>query len=271
VPSNFRKPYSAGPDIVALPSHLPIAGAGLLPVNAFLIKAAEPILIDPGMAIDRGHVEEAVFSQVDPADLRWVVLTHDDRDHAGNLREILMAAPRATVITHGLAVARLGEEWDVPPGRVIAVNPGRTLDLGGRRLTLLRPPSYDSPSTVAVYDHTTEALFPSDSFGTIVPELVEDARDLDPRDYLDGMALFTRANAPWTALADEQKFARVLDEVRTLRPQRILSAHGPNAVGLTEPLLEVMRTVPAMTPWLPDEDVEVESVLARHEALAEKP
>jgi hypothetical protein len=61
-----------------------------------------------------------------------------------------MAAPDATLITNGLALARLGEEWDVPRHRVRLVNPGRRLELGGRELTLLRPPSYGSPSSLAV-------------------------------------------------------------------------------------------------------------------------
>jgi Metallo-beta-lactamase superfamily len=91
-----------------------------------------------------------VSELVDPADLRWIILTHDDRDHAGNLKEVLMAAPDATLITNGLALARLGEEWDVPRHRVRLVNPGRRLELGGRELTLLRPPSYGSPSSLAV-------------------------------------------------------------------------------------------------------------------------
>jgi glyoxylase-like metal-dependent hydrolase (beta-lactamase superfamily II) len=232
------------------------------------VRASEPVLIDTGMAIDRGHFEEALFSLVDPADLRWIVLTHDDRDHAGNLREILMAAPNATLITNGLAVARLGEEWDVPANRVRQLNPGRTLDLGNRELTLLRPPAYDSPSTLAVFDHTSEALFSADAFGAVLPQLVDDVRDIGRTGYLDGLALFTRANAPWTALVDERKFDRILDGIRRLRPRRILSSHAPNAVNLTEPLLETMRAVPSMTPWLPAEDVEVESVLARHEAAA---
>lgn len=264
--TNLRDPYLAAPEVFAIPSHLPIDGEGLLPVNAFLVRAAEPVLVDTGMAKDRGAFENAVFSLVEPAELRWIVLTHDDRDHAGNLREILMAAPNAVLLTNGLALARLGEEWDVPRNRVRLVNPGRTLDLGDRQISLLRPPAYDSPSTLAVYDHHSRALFSADSFGTILPELAQDSSEITERTYLTGMALFTRANAPWTALVDPDRFDRVLDQLRRLRPERVLSAHGPNAVDRTEQLLDTIRQVPAMSPWLPAEDLEVESVLARHEA-----
>ncbi|MBP2702651.1 MBL fold metallo-hydrolase [Microbispora sp. RL4-1S] len=268
MPSNLRTPYEAAPDVFTLPSFLPIAGAGLLPVNAYLIRGPQPILVDTGMAIDRGYFEQALWSLVDPTELRWIVLTHDDRDHAGNLKEVLMAAPQAKLITNGLAVGRLGEEWDVPPNRVVQVNPGRTLDLGGRIISLLRPPAYDSPSTLAPYDHATQALFSADSFGTVLPELADHAKDIPEADYLAGMALFTRANAPWTSLTDPVKFDAVLDEVVRLGARRILSSHGATVVDRVDTLVATMRGVPAMSAWLPEEDARVEAVLAKHEGAA---
>jgi flavorubredoxin len=266
VRSNLRKPYRAAPGIHTLPSHLPLGALGLLPVNAYLISGREPVLVDTGLAVDRGTFAEELWSLVDPKDLKWVVITHDDRDHCGNLKEVLMAAPNATVITNGLSVARLGEEWDVPRHRVRTVNPGRTVELGGRRITLLRPPSYDAPSTIAVFDHASGALFSADSFGTVLPEMVEDSGDADPADFLDGMALFTRANAPWTALADQAKWERSLDTVRALEPNLVLSSHAPTANARTGELIDTVAKVPSMDPWLPEEDIEVEAVLARYEA-----
>jgi flavorubredoxin len=269
VPSNLRKPYLAARDVHTFPSHLPLGGLGLLPVNAYLITGSEPILVDTGLAVDRGDFEEELWSIVDPRDLRWIVITHDDRDHCGNLKEVLMAAPNATVVTNGLSVARLGEEWEVPRHRVRTVNPGRTIELGDRGLTLVRPPSYDSPSTIAVYDHRSSALFAADSFGTVLPEMVEDSSDADCSAYLAGMALFTRANAPWTALADQVKWERSLDSIRSLSPEVVLSSHSPTARARTAELIETVLAVPSMDPWLPDEDIEVEAVLARYEAEIE--
>jgi flavorubredoxin len=266
MPSNLRKPYLATTDIHTLPSHLPLGALGLLPVNAYLITGRQPVLVDTGLAIDRGNFEGALWSLVDPMDLRWIVITHDDRDHCGNLKEVLMAAPNATVVTNGLSVARLGEEWDVPRHRVRTVNPGRTVELGDRTISFVRPPSYDSPSTIAVYDHRTEALFSADSFGTVLPEMVDNAIDADQAGYLEGMATFTRANAPWTALADQGKWDRALAEFSALNPRSVLSSHGPTASARTGELIETVRAVPGMDPWLPEEDLEVEAVLTRYEA-----
>ncbi len=40
------------PDIEILPAHFPIPGMGFLAVNAFVIKAREPVLVDTGMGIE---------------------------------------------------------------------------------------------------------------------------------------------------------------------------------------------------------------------------
>jgi hypothetical protein len=42
MPSNFRTPYLAAPEVHTLPSHLPLGELGLLPVNAHLITGGHP-------------------------------------------------------------------------------------------------------------------------------------------------------------------------------------------------------------------------------------
>jgi hypothetical protein len=74
------EPYQAGPDIYIVPAYFPIPGMGFLAVNAFVIKAKEPVLIDTGMGIESEAFMQALASIIDPPDLRWVWLTHDDAD-----------------------------------------------------------------------------------------------------------------------------------------------------------------------------------------------
>ena len=61
----MNKPYQVSPDITVLPAHFPIPGAGFLPVNAFVIKAEEPILVDTGMGIDREEFMKALGDVID--------------------------------------------------------------------------------------------------------------------------------------------------------------------------------------------------------------
>ena len=264
--SNLR-PVSRHRDVLALGSHLPVPGAGLLPVNSYLIAAAEPILVDTGLAHDRGPLLDALAGEVDLGQLRWIVLTHDDRDHAGNLRDLMLAAPRATLVANGLTFARLGEEWDVPAPRTLAFNPVTTVTLGRRTLSFLRPPSYDSPGTLAVFDHRTRSLFSADSFGTVLAEPADDAADVRETDLLAGMTLFTHANAPWTALTDRGRFGAVLDAVAALDVAHLYSAHAPAVHGKVDTVLRHLHTVPDRPAWLPDADP-VPAALAAHDLLS---
>lgn len=264
--SRLRPPHTCAPGVLALSSNLPIPGAGLLPVNTYLITAAEPVLIDTGLAHDRGPVLDALQGAIDLADLRWIVLTHDDRDHAGNLRDLLIAAPHATIVTNGLSLARLGEEWDVPAHRTLCVNPGTRLRLGDRELGFLRPPSYDSPSTLAVYDVTSRSLFGADGFGSVVPEPVDDAADLPENTFLDGMTLFTHANAPWVGLTAADRFGATVDAIASLAPEHLLSSHAPDVHGRVHTVLDHMRTVPDRPAWTPDAD-EIPAALAAHDRI----
>jgi len=72
------EPYEAGPDVVVLPSWFPIPGMGILPVNAFVLKAREPVLVDTGLVPLSDLFMEKLSSVIDPADLRWLWLTHTD-------------------------------------------------------------------------------------------------------------------------------------------------------------------------------------------------
>ena len=100
----MEKPYKLTEDIEILPSFFPIPGMGVLAVNAFVIKAEEPVLVDTGMAIDRADFMKALESVMDPRDLKWIWLTHDDADHVGNLQILLEAAPNARLAANSLAV-----------------------------------------------------------------------------------------------------------------------------------------------------------------------
>ena len=87
-PTMFE-PYEAAPDIDVIPSYFPIPVLGNVPVNAFVLKAAEPVLVDTGLVPLSDPFMEKLSSAIDPEDLRWLWLTHADQDHVGSLHRIL--------------------------------------------------------------------------------------------------------------------------------------------------------------------------------------
>ena len=79
-------------DVTVLHDAAEIPGLGVLPVNPFLLKVRQPVLVDTGMAPSCGAMLDALGGLLDPADLRWIWLTHPDRDHTGALYELLWLA-----------------------------------------------------------------------------------------------------------------------------------------------------------------------------------
>ncbi|MFG2231000.1 MBL fold metallo-hydrolase [Streptomyces sp. NPDC048723] len=261
--------YVVGPELHALPSALPIPDLGRQPVNAYLLCGEQPMLVDTGMPVDRDAFEEALWSLVDPADLRWIALTHDDRDHTGSLARILDCALGAKVVTNGISLTRLSEEFDIPRERVVTVNPGSRISTGDRMLSFHRPPTFDSPGTLALFDHEAGTLFSSDSFGTVLPESVQHFGDADVNEFFEGFDVLNRAIAPWTALVDAEKFLRTVHAVSSLSPARVLSAHGPTVEGrIVTSLMEAMARIPFLPAWLPGADVDLEAALDAYGAQA---
>jgi flavorubredoxin len=261
----MREAYAAARDVQVLPSQLPIPGTGLLPVNCYLVRGSEPVLVDTGMPIDAVDFADTLWSVVDPADLRWLVLTHDDRDHSGNIVQIMREAPNAVLVTSQLSVVRLSEEWELPRDRMLLVNPGSSFTAGDREISILRPPAFDSPATLAAFDHGSRTLFSADSFGSVLPTVANDVDDVTEAEYFDGFSLFNRSNHPWVALTDPAKFEVVLHQIQALGADRILSSHGPAVEGRVDRLLDAMAQIPSLPLVLPPEEIDPEAVLGRLE------
>ncbi len=147
-------------------SWLPLPGLGVLPANAYLIRARQPVLVDTGVAALREPFLDALAAVVDPAELRWIYLTHMDADHVGNLLPVLDAAPKARVVTTYLGMGKMGL-LGLPQDRVHLLNPGQALDVGDRQLRAVLPPSFDAPETTGLFGESTKALFCADSFGAV--------------------------------------------------------------------------------------------------------
>ena len=259
-------PYRAAPDTWVLPAYLPVPGLGLIVVNSYLIMSREPVLVDTGMPVVRHEFLEHLWSLIDPQDIRWIFLTHDDADHSGNLVEVLSAATNARLVTQFIGYARLETAYHMRPQRVHLLNPGQSLDVGDRTLGVLRPPVFDSPATSAYYDSKSGVLFSADAFGAFIPNLGEDVNDIPQAAYAQGFEFFNRGNHPWSAWADPAKIGKVLEDIRRLDPQVIASCHSPMARGRLGAHLAAMAAIPGMEPLLGPDQVAFEKIIAEMES-----
>ena len=238
------EPYRVGADVVVLPTHLDVPGVGTILVNSFVLLSKEPVLIDSGLSVDGPEFLDALRSVVEPQELKWIWLTHDDSDHSGNLRAVMELAPEAQLATHALGALRIATCWPIPLERVHALALGDRLDVGDRALSAVRPPTFDNPMSTGIFDDRSRTLFSVDAFGAILPGTSEDVGTFAEEELAAGMVAWATFDSPWTHLTDRGLFGRVLDDVRRLSPVRILGSHLPAAHGRIEQFLGVLASVP---------------------------
>jgi flavorubredoxin len=261
--------YKAAADIEVLTSNFPIPGFGVVPINAFVIKGSEPILVDTGTVIESGEFLPALRSVIDPADLKWIWLTHTDLDHIGSLHRLLAENPGIRVITTFLGVGIMSLSNPLPMDRVYLVNPGQKITVGDRTLTAFKPPAFDNPSTTGFYDDKSGVLFSSDCFGALLSEVPQNAADLSEKDLREGQLFWAVLDAPWLHKVDRDAFAKELDGIRRMAPKMVLSSHLPAASGnMTERLLASLAAAPAARPFVGPDQAALEQMLRQMTEVA---
>lgn len=256
-----------GTDTDMLPAYVPLPGLGMLPVNAYLIHARQPVLVDTGLAALGDDFMHALRALIDPAALRWIWITHCDADHIGNLRSVLKEAPQARIVTNYLGVGKLGLQM-LPVERTCMVNPGQALDIGDRLLWAHRPPVYDAPETLAVFDARTGHLYSSDCFGAVVQRPAESAAAIDPTALHDGLALWASIDAPWLAQVGRERLTAACRPLRDLQPQLILGSHLAPAAGLDDRLYRGLEAALDLPPFTGPDQAALDQATRAVEAAA---
>ena len=262
-------PTEIAPETFLIHDH---QGEGTAPVsvalNTMVIRAAEPVVVDTGMMENEQQYLEDVFSLVEPEDIRWVFISHDDVDHTGNLNAMMAAAPNATLVIDWFMQERMGASLDVSPLRWRWLRDGDSLDVGDRRLRLVRPPVFDSGTTRGLFDPLTEVYWGSDAFASPMHAPVRDVEDLELVPWIEGIHTFAQYISPWLDMVDEAKFQRAVDRIADLNPQVIAGCHTPRiGPGYVADVIAATRLAPSATvPPQPDQSVldTIQAVLGAH-------
>ncbi|GGQ52825.1 MBL fold metallo-hydrolase [Streptomyces flaveolus] len=261
--------HQVRPDISVLNDSIEVPGIGYLPVNAFVLHAAQPVVIDTGLGLPDRNFLEAVASVLDPADVRWIWLTHPDRDHTGGIFDLLDAAPQARLVTTFLSAGFMSCERPLPLDRLYLLNPGQQLDAGDRTLTGFRPPLYDNPATVGLFDDRSGACFSSDCFGGPMPSAdlahADDAGAVGAEDLRAAQLLWATVDSPWVHNVDVQKFLGTFRQLRDREPELVLSTHLPPAPAMTGPMIDTLVTAPGAPAFTGPDQAALEQMLAGFE------
>jgi hypothetical protein len=258
-------------DVTVLNDYLEVPGLGFLPVNAFVLHAEQPLVVDTGLGLPDRDFVESLSAAIDPKDVRWIYLTHPDRDHTGGIFRLLEAAPQARLITTFGGVGIMSTESPLPMDRIYFLNPGQTLDLGDRTITAFVPPLFDNPVTTGLFDGASGTCFSSDCFGAPMSSAelaTADSIDAaDPAELAQFQMIWTSVDSPWAHVADQARFDATLEPIRVFDPSVVLSTHLPPAIGRTAELLATASRAPALDPFVGPDQAALEAMLASFEPV----
>jgi flavorubredoxin len=257
----MERAFSIADDWFVIPANLAVPTVGFLPMNTMVLRGREPMIIDTNCPVFRNEYLDAVFSIVEPRDVRWIFLSHDDRDHSGNLMQVLERCPNAKLVTNFAGVGRLSDEMTVPMPRVHFLNNDETIHIGDRTLKAVRVPLVDAPSTRGLWDPKSSVLYTADAFGATVPAHVQDMGDLSLADFEQGFNWFNRINFQLHDLLDPAKVDAVIGRLRALRPKVLVSYHGPIAVDRATQLFAMLSKIPMMEPLQQPNQADLEAML----------
>jgi flavorubredoxin len=220
-------PEPIAPDTWLIPTLAADPAGGYLGAHSAVIRAQEPVVLDTSVLFGRDEWLENVFSIVEPEDVRWIFLSHDDHDHLGNLDPVLDRCPNATLLANYAMVGRLFGDVELPLQRMRWINVGESITVGDRELVVVRPPMFDSPSSRGLFDTRTGMLWAADSFGTSFPGAVYDAADIPDEVYEPSFELLNLLNTPWLEWVDQARFDAHVATTESLPLTVVASAHGP--------------------------------------------
>jgi hypothetical protein len=205
----------------------------------------------------------ALRSVIDPAELRWLWLTHPDPDHTGALQQLLRDCPDLRVATTFLSVGMMSLFSPLPMERVLVLNPGQKLEAGTRTLHALRPPTFDNPATLGFYESKSKALFTSDCFGALLDAVPESATELGEETLRQGQIRWATIDTPWLHGVDASVLSADLERLRRIEPSLVLSSHLPAAPGtLLSPMLSALGAAPQAAPFVAPDQATLEAMMA---------
>ncbi|MCS7173943.1 MAG: MBL fold metallo-hydrolase [Armatimonadetes bacterium] len=198
-------------------------------LGAYLLLGEEPALVETGpssclRALEAGLAEHGLGV----ADLRSVVVTHIHLDHAGAAGVLVRRNPHLRVFVHPVGAPHLanperllrsarrlygdllevlwGEVAPVPAERIVAVQDGERLRVGGRVLRAVETPGHANHHHVFL-DERTGLMFTGDAAGVSLP----------------GCPV-VRPPTPPPEL-DLERWDRTLDRLTELAPRRLALTH----------------------------------------------
>lgn len=132
--------------------------------NSYLIKADKLAVIDTVKLKFWNEFITKLRSEIDPAEIEYIILNHTEPDHSGCVGKLLSVAPKAKIVGTGNAIRYLSDLISVP-FESIQVKDGQEINLGNKTLRFIAASNLHWPDSMYSYVVEDQVLFTCDSFG----------------------------------------------------------------------------------------------------------
>lgn len=132
--------------------------------NAYLVRGLEKTaLLD---TVDPSKMDVLMSQLEDVPEVDYVVSHHAEQDHSGTIPTVLEKYGQAKLVSTARAKGMLVDLLAIPEERIVTVEDGETLSLGGKTLEFVHTPWVHWPETMVSYLREERILFSCDFFGS---------------------------------------------------------------------------------------------------------
>lgn len=134
--------------------------------NAYLIIGSEKIALIDTVDPEKKDVLFENLAGVGVDRIDYVISQHAEQDHSGSIPYVLQKFPMAKVVTNSKCKGFLKDLLHVSEDRLMVIEEGDTIDLGGKTLKFILTPWVHWPETMSTYLIEDKIMFTCDFFGS---------------------------------------------------------------------------------------------------------
>ncbi|MGI5967227.1 MULTISPECIES: FprA family A-type flavoprotein [Anaerotruncus] len=193
--------------------------------NSYILKGSEKtVLIESCHKTYFKHYLDNIRQVVDPAEIDYIILNHNEPDHSGCLAQLLDFTPNATLIASQAGSIYLKNITNRADLKLQVAKNGEVLDIGGKTLRFISAPFLHWPDSMFTWCEEEKTLFSCDFLG---------AHYCEPYTFDYNMAYPKKYQAAFRGYYDaifgpfKPYVLAGLDKIKDLPVEYCCNSHGP--------------------------------------------
>ncbi|MCG6122147.1 MAG: MBL fold metallo-hydrolase [Microvirga sp.] len=199
-------------------------------------------IIDTGNSRDWTDVRRQLLEALDGRPLDYIIPTHPEMPHMGNLEPMAEMFPDARIVGD---IRNYHLYFPDLESRLEMRHVGDFLELGDRPLEFLEAIIHDLPNSLWVYDRKEEVLFACDAYCYTHEhepgQCALLAEELPHEPTVADTSFVTSRALAWTQLVDPEPYCQALDAMLAERPVKLIAPTHGGVISDTKRMTELFK------------------------------